>query len=562
MNFRKLYQVFSSLPHREKLFIVILGVVFVTSLTQYFVLRSRVNLDGDENTYIEGMIGHVKYLNPVFADYNDTDRDLDELIFSGLIRYDPVSQNFFPDLAESFERSTDGKQITFTLRANAKWHDGQPVTADDILYTFGDVIENPGFKNPVLRTAFDGVVVESSDPLHVRFTMPKPNSYFISQLTVGILPKHILGTIAIADIENSSFNKNPIGTGPYKVVTAVLNNGNDSISLRRFEDFYGDKPQIESLRIITFSNVKDLESELAALKGVSKLKSNDPLIPKINALNTYNINTYSLNQFTAIYFNTQNELLNDSKVRNALTRGIQKTKLVGPGEKRIDTILLEAKPTDANFVYDLAKAQIDLTAAGFTKNADGALMSPKGVKVVLPLLTLDKVGDELPTKIALQFKELGIEVPIRIVPESEFTDAVNSRDYALLLIRQNLGYNRDAYPLFHSSQALSVGKTGGEGDGGDSLHSASATAGLNFSNFKSFPTDGITEAIRKEDDPRSKQKLLNQLSETLATEAPVIFISTPEYIYALDKSIAPFPPSALDFHSDRLTVLSGLSVNH
>lgn len=562
-TFKKLKTVFEHLPGREKLFVIILSIVFFSSLTQYFVLRGKIHLENNDNYFIEGIVGDIHYLNPLFADYSDADRDLVELIFSGLIRYDPVEKNFYPDLAENIERSNDGKKITFTLKENIQWHDGKPLTVDDIVYTYRDVIQSPGFKNPVLRTALEGVEIRAPDSSHIEFILPKANSYFISQLTVGILPKHIVGDLPLSELEKSSFNKNPIGSGPYRVVNTSFNQSGDSVSLHVFENYYGQKPSIEKLRVVTFVDEAALLKELNALDAVAKTRDATSLGKSIESSPYFTTTRYHLNQFTALYFNTDNVLLADSKIRKALSTGLHKNALIFPGEDRIDTLLLEKRPTDERFIYDAAKAEVLLNELGYSKNDQGQRYSPKGQKMILPLLALDKIGTELPTLIASQLARYGIDVPIQIVGEEEFTSLVNSRQYALLLIRQNLGYNRDVYPLFHSSQALKLVEKPTESTS-NTNQSASITEisgeapGLNFANFRSFRTDGLTEAIRKADIPQDKDKLLQELSATLAEETPIFFISTPVYLYAINKSIAPFPVSALDFHSDRLTVLTNL----
>lgn len=564
-TFNKLATIFSRLPTREKLFVVILSVVFLTSLTQYFVLRDRINFADSDDYFIEGVVGSVHYLNPIFADFNDTDRDLDELIFSGLIKYDPVAKNFYPDIAKSINRSSDDTKITIELKPNVTWHDGQPLTTEDILYTFRDIIQSPGFKNPVLRAAFDGVQIEAPDASHILFTLPRPNSYFISELTVGILPKHILGETQVSDFEKSPFNKNPIGTGPYKVVTAKLGQNGDSISLSAYENYYGTRPTIDKLKLVTFSSEPNLLKEIDALDAVGKIHPATELATVIQNDDSYNSVYYHLNQFTALYLNTDSPLLSDTKVRKALALSLNKDELVNKTQTRIDTILFENKATDDKFLYSTEKAETLFSEAGYNKNDQGVRFSPKGQRMMLPLVSLDKVGTELPTLIASQLSKVGIEVPIRIVNEEEFTNLVNSREYSLLLVRQSLGYNRDVYPLFHSSQAQNFEKetqvdaSATNTDATAQTAVVNGTPGLNFANFRSFRTDGLTEAIRKADVPQDKDTLLLELSSILADENPVIFISTPQYIYAINKSIAPFPVSALDFHSDRLSVLTTLS---
>lgn len=530
---KRVRKIFSSMPLREKIAAIVLGAIFLTYFGQAIISSARFPLKREKDIFAEGVVGRVKNINPLFVDFNDADRDISQLVFSGLIKYDPVKKNFFPDLAQNWERSGNGLSYTFTLRTDALWHDQTPVTADDIIFTFRDVIQNPGFRNPMLKNAFEGVSVNITAPNTVTFVLPKANSYFISNLTVGILPKHLLADIPAASLDKSSFGQHPVGSGPYVLNSLKLDPDGDIADLSAFQQYYGSpKPSIEKIRIYTFPDEEMMLEEKNALHSLSKLSwAAGQEIAADPRFSTYQ---YSLNQFTALFFNTENEFLKEKKVRQALALALNKTALLNEGEQRVDALDLQEHASDTAFAFFLDGAKKILDELNLKPGADGIRLNASSERMSLNLLSHSKIPDATVEKIKNMWRDLGIDIQVTRA-DKDFYQAVVGREYDILLMRQNLGYNRDVYPLFHSSQI--------------------GSQGLNFSNFRSFRTDGITEAIRKEKDSRDKEKLLTELSNAIADEIPVIFLSTPVYSYALDKKVEAFPAQNLDFHSDRFSLI-------
>lgn len=535
---------------KDRVFVVVLFVIFSISLLQYFVLGKMYPLKAEEGVFVEGIVGKVHSINPVLTDFNETDKDISQMVFSGLIRFDPIKKNFFPDLAESFERSRNGLTYTFKIRQNVVWHDGKPLSADDVIFTFRDVVQSPNFRNPILRDVFDGITVAQSTSGDVIFNLPKPNSYFISVLTVGILPKHLLENVSAGGLEKSSFNTHPVGTGPYRVTKVNTEASGDYVELTSFENYYGAPPSIKTIRIFTFNSEEALLAQSSALNGVAR-------IPKVTAFNDeivkkdrFTLYRYSLNQFTALYFNTQDSLLNESKVRRSLLLALNKDALVGPGEERIDTLNVARDTKNFLFQHNPEVAQKALAEVNYKKGSDGIWRSNKDEKFAITLLVHEKIPTVVVENVKKDWEKFGIEVLVETSGGQEFTKKVSERRYQALLIRQNLGYNRDVYPLFHSSQGMADIVTSGETE----EVGTPSEPGLNFANFKSFRADAITEAIRKESDAPSKEKLLTELSNIITEESPVIFLSTPVYSYALTKNLSAFPTDSMDFHSDRFTL--------
>ena len=203
----------------------------------------------------------------------------------------------------------------------------QPLTANDIVFTFQNVFQHPAFRNPILRNSFEGIEVKKLDDYTVSFTLTKQNSYFIANLLVGILPKHILENADISSLDKSQFSKKyPIGSGPYKITSLKLDNDGDIVDLEAFSEYYGEKPAMKLIRLFTFPDEKSLLKDKGALHAISKLNATQ--IFSESNFSTYN---YSLNQFTALHFNTENQFLKEKKVRQALAQALNKQELIMEG---------------------------------------------------------------------------------------------------------------------------------------------------------------------------------------------------------------------------------------
>jgi peptide/nickel transport system substrate-binding protein len=142
-------------------------------------------------TYREALVGSLQRLNPLLDSYNQADHDVDRLIFSGLIGFDS-SGSPKPDLAEGWVISDDGLSYTVILRRDATWHDGQPVTSRDVLYTFS-LLQDKNYPGPAdLARMWRSIKVTTHDERTVVFTLPEPFAPFLDFLSQGILPEHLL----------------------------------------------------------------------------------------------------------------------------------------------------------------------------------------------------------------------------------------------------------------------------------------------------------------------------------------------------------------------------------
>ena len=161
--------------------------------------------------YREGTIGRPSSINPLTA-RTQADRDLVALVFSGLVALGPDG-TYRPDLAEGWTVDSTGSTWTFTLRPDATWQDGVPVTSDDVIFTV-NILKSPGYTGP-LAASWRGVNATAIDERTVQFDLATPIGGFLQAATVGLLPAHLLSEAPIETLADDPFSLQPVGSGPF-----------------------------------------------------------------------------------------------------------------------------------------------------------------------------------------------------------------------------------------------------------------------------------------------------------------------------------------------------------
>jgi len=374
-------QIFRILEKREKIWLSVLLIFFLAS--GIFLLRGvyykyTVIKPANGGTYTEGILGRPRFINPIYASANDADRDLTELIFSGLTKYDPNGK-LVMDLADKYEIKENGTIYEFTLKNNILWHDEKKFSADDVVYTI-KTIQDPSYKSP-LRTNWLGVEVEKIGENSVRFALKNPYPAFLANTTLKILPKHIWESIPAQNFPLAIFNLQPIGTGPYRYNGLSQDKLGyvKSLSVKVFSKYFGKKPHISS---INFNYYETEEAAIAAAKR-GEVHGLAFLSPKnFKALNgSVSIQHLSLPRYFALFLNpAQSALLADKNVRLALNYGTNKEDIVNKallsGGKIVESPILPdiygfSAPTKT-YAFDSAQANALLDKTGYKDtNSDG-----------------------------------------------------------------------------------------------------------------------------------------------------------------------------------------------
>lgn len=489
-------------------------------------------------------------LNPLYSDYSDLDRDVTSLLFSGLMKYDSEKGKMVEDLAK-VAISSDEMLYTFTLRDNIFFHNGDSVTADDVYYTYHDVIQSPDFSNAVLTANFQGVEITKKNQKTIEFRLTQPNSFFLTNLSVGILPSKVYKDVAVADLLMSDINKNPVGSGPYQVDSAYTLNsrGDGKITLKRFQKYYGGLPKVNTIVYRTFSSVDRMLDTKEDLDAMPKLGSE--LLTKLQGSKFTPVN-YTLPQYKAAFFNMDSLITGVKAVRLAMLKSVDKDELMltVAGKTPVDTPFMELNQEDWVYKSDIEEAKGALYDAGY-RYADGEKAgfrkTKKGNPMVVRLAYFEKgekvKGDSEDATIAAFLKKswesIGIQVDLYPVTADIRADFLQKRDYDVLLAGESMGYDLDTYSFWHSSQAT------GEGS--------------NLSNYKNFSADALIEDIRHHLDDDRKATRLKQLAKLVKDDIPALFLFRPQYIYATDTKFQGMSLSKAAFSSDRFYNIQGWS---
>ena len=264
----------------EKLVFFALAIIFLVS---FFIIIWKIsNLYTVEvptygGTLTEGIIGTPRFINPVLAS-SDADRDITALVYSGLMRADNNGR-LINDMAEKYEISEDGLVYIFTLKPDLVWQDGEPITADDIVFTI-EKIKDPSMKSPK-RGGWEGVSAEKVDDKTVKFSLKKQYAPFMENTTLGILPMHIWETMSSDQIASSEMNTRPIGSGPYKISEIKRNSVGiiSSYEMNSNNNFALGRPNIKKMIMRFYSSEKEIlclsKGEVEAINAINPRTGED-----------------------------------------------------------------------------------------------------------------------------------------------------------------------------------------------------------------------------------------------------------------------------------------------
>ncbi len=552
-TFKQLKYLPKMLNRKEKntmgiLAIVVLLAVILLITNLYFL--STVSIPQKGGQYMEGLVGAPRFINPILSQTNDVDQDLSKLIFSGLLKFDKNRQ-LIPDLADRYDISSDNLIYTFHLKKNIKWHDGEPFTADDVIFTIAS-IQDPEFKSP-LSISFQGIIAEKIDENTIKFTLKEPFAPFLGLMTFGILPEHLWYNVPAANADLTELNKKPIGTGPWQFdsFTKDQNGVIFSYALTPNPYYYGDRPNLDK---IVFKFYGDFNSAIDALKGKSvQAVTYLPQEFQAELKNYKNINYQKLSQpqYTALFFNQKNNgFLQADYIRQALAQAIDKQKIINqvlPGNANaIDAPILPSintNPDITKYNFDPQSAINLLEKNGWAINSTTTngiteqVMQKKNQTLEITLTTIDQPQNtQIANIIKQEWGQIGIKTNIQLVDKSKILqDVINTRKYEVLLFGEKLGSDPDPFPFWHSSQ--------------------NEYPGLNLAVFSNKTVDQLLEDARKTNDWATREKNYLAFQKIVSQQLPAIFLYNQIYIYPQDDSIKGFDVKNISTPSDRFANL-------
>jgi len=389
---------------RWQVAITLLGFALLGSLLAYLAFAfGTVVVPAAGGTYVEALIGQPQYINPILCQPNPVDRDLCSLIFNGLTKLNERGE-VLPDLAESWEISTDGLRYTFHLRRDVRWHDQTPFTADDVVFTV-EAMQDPRYKgDPYLAELWRNVGVVKLDTHTIQFVLREPFAPFLSYATIGILPAHALTDVPAESLPNHPFNQHPIGTGMFQVEEVTAED-----ALLQANPLFQNKLVRQAL--LYAIDRQELVDRVLDGRGVV---AHSPILPESWAHDN----------------------------------GVARYEY---DPERAKDLLMEAgwrTPT-----------HLSAMEGDTDRQSKGSIREQAGVKLAFTLLTDDDpLHMRLAEEIARQWEEIGVRAIPQTVRSSLVENYLRPRKFEAALIDLEVRGDPDPYPLWHSTQANGEGQ--------------------------------------------------------------------------------------------------------
>lgn len=542
----------------EQYLFVAIGVVFFIALLLGIERISNhfsVTIPARGGQLSEGVVGFPELISPIFADSN-AEHDLVRLIYSGLMRVSETGE-IMPDLAESFEISEDDLVYTFNINPEAKFHDGTPVTAEDVVFTV-EQVKSPANNSP-LAIMWANVTAEAINEHTVTLTLSEPNAGFFEQVTIGILPKHLWETAPIGSLRFIELSSFPVGSGPFQV-RKVKRSESIGIpikySLTAFNGYVHGRPYLDKIDISFYSNEDELLDALnkGNIKGTSLLSPQS--LSSVNDKSKQIVSAPMQRVFGAFFNQTEGSVLTEKAVRRAIEEAIDKERLVKSvfgdyartAHSPIPAIMLgdapaeEVEELDDEDTEDEEKkflpGERTLVAADWELNDETGIREKDDESLSITISTAD--GREfiaVAEFIKQSLERIGFDITIETHDVAYLNqEIIRPRNYEVLLFGEAFDRMVDLYPFWHSSQR--------------------DDPGLNVARYANSDVDRLLRELRTERDPLERIELIDSISESISEDIPAVFLYSPEFLYLNDKQIKNVTVPNIVRSSDRFSNIS------
>ncbi|MBC7746788.1 hypothetical protein H7Y40_02270 [Pedobacter sp.] len=516
--------------------VVLIGLLIAVSGLQMLAYQRAFSqvVPVSGGTFAEGVAGPLETINPLFAS-TSAEKSASALVFSGLLSYDKQN-SLRGEVASSWRIEKEGRRYVVDMKQNVTWHDGAPVTAEDVVFTVGLMKNKLTNADSSLYNSWSGIIVTKLSQYSVAFDLPAPNAPFPHALTFGLIPKHLLNDIRPESLREATFSRSPIGSGPFVFNRLQLIDPDQDrvvLYLNANLKYVRGAPKLDRFQLHVYKDAERIKtafmtSEINAATGLS---SSDLAHIKEANPNAILPNTSIYDGLYAL-LRTDSPILQDIKVREALRLGTNRNaiiaKLQGNGE------LLDGPLLPEHFASLKNKKQpaFDSKAAGEKLDQAGwALQNNKRIKDG-QLLTLtvvaSRTGDYpvILEEITAQWKALGITLDTQLVaPETIQQNVVIPRAYDVLINDLVLGVDPDVYAYWHSSQA--------------------GPRGLNLSNYKSQIADEALQSAHSRSETNLRQPKYETFVDTWLKDVPAIALYKPYLSYVTTATAVTMPINSI-----------------
>ncbi len=495
--------------------------------------------------YTEAFVGQPRYINPLLSHSSSADRGLTRLIFSGLFEYD--NQGILKtDVAERFEVDDELKEYVVFLRQDVRWHDGEQVTADDIILTTNiarDIAYGAAGVSNDMRLIWNDIRVEKIDDFTVKFVLTDSDSTFLNNLTLGLLPEHIWGNITPEQFQLAEYNQKPIGSGPYEFVDLDIDVKDNLISayiLRSNKEYYRGEPFItkfianfyptRSDAVSAYYNgevsgiIVDKREHIESLSSIAQKKS------------------IELPHYFAVFFNQIESVpLAFDEVREALSRATDRDKIIA--EVFVENASVRYSP----FADGIVGFDGGVQQAGFDKDGANALLDEKGWERGEDKIR-SKDDDRLAftlhiganhTQIARiaemlkeQWREIGVEVTVQEHDKGGLeANIIKPRDYDALLYAHQMRFEPNLLPLWSGKEKNDPG--------------------INYALFDDEKMNESLDNFIKTKSTDDQLVLYKTQQERLKDEIPAVFLFAPKLSFMYNESVKGISANKVNASYDR-----------
>lgn len=466
----------------------------------------------DGGALVYGEFGRPSTIDPI-TNNEMTALRLVELMFNGLVAIN-AKQELVPDLAERWDVLDTGRRYVFDLRRDVVWHDGQPMTADDVVFTF-QVMTNPKTVSSArLRYEFVEEVRKLEDH-RVEVVLKRPVLNALGKLTFKIVPKHALEGRDFLT-RTDPFVQNPVGTGPYRLDRVT---GDGEYVLAANERYYKGRPHIERITMRPFADQNIMTQALLfnALDMIVQVSPKD--LPQIDGDRRFVLTPYNALSYAFFAHNLRNPVLADRRVRQAITYAVDREEMLNAFFNGRGTIIsgpfapgswaynLDVKP----YRFDAEKARALLAEAGLRDTDGDRIVEKDGQPVRLSLkVPIEKESDSV-KRVVLAFqnylKAVGLDVRVEFREWQAWKEDVFGRqDFDIILASWVFDDSADISTLFHS------GEIGAWRN--------------NFVGYSNPEVDALIVEARVTLDKEKRRSINQKLHAILADEQPYSFLWT------------------------------------
>ncbi len=459
-------------------------------------------------------------INPLYV-VDQTSFDIQQALYSPFFEIVKGKLFYGNGLLESVTANSDSSVFTLKLKSNLKWHDGQPITADDIVFTMNTLIDKNQNVPYQSYGYIDGkaVTTKKVDNLTVTITLPKSSAGFLGGLSqIYCIPKHIYQNVS--NIGKSSLNNNPIGSGPYKFKSYTPG---QSFVVQRFDDYFDGKPHLETVTFKIVKNASTADASLASGDINARLISSTEY-DTVNQSGKVNIYSYDSGRVNALSFNQNKSALQDVRVRQAIAYALNKEELT-----QFAFVSNQfASPAYSVFTPDTSFYDANLTKYDNDASKAKQLLQQAGkasLKLNILYISTDKTMESEATYIKQKLAQVGIDLELYPLDESTYKTKIkdmSSTDFDLLLHYYTLGEEPSLYADIMSGNSRS-----------------------NYSHVKDSELDALWLKGNSTSDTAARGKIYDEIQKRINDNMYLYPIAYSKAFYAFDKNYGGYDQAIL-----------------